>query len=225
MNPLKRYLSVSPAHARVLPFLLFLLPLFIQDGLGQPLRYWIYLARTLIGAWCIWEMRSLVPEMRWAVSWEGAVVGVLVLAIWVGLNPYYAPNTLLMKPGDPWNPFKQFGTGSALGWFFFSVRTLGSSFVVPQLEEVFWRSFLYRYLVRTRFEELPLGALHWLSLIVTSTLFGLEHFQWLAGILCGLLYQFLVIRKKRLGDAIFAHCVTNFLLSLWVLWKGDWHFW
>ena len=109
--------------------------------------------------------------------------------------------------------------------FFFSVRTLGSTLVVPQLEEVFWRSFFYRYLIRNKFEELPLNKLHWLSLIVTSTLFGLEHFQWLAGILCGLLYQFLVIRKNRLGDAIFAHAVTNFLLSLWVVWKGAWSFW
>ncbi len=225
MNALKRYLGISPVHARLLPFFLFLAPLFIQEGLGEPMRYWIYLARTLIGAWCVWEMRSLVPEMRWAISWEGAIVGVLVLIIWVGLDPYYPPNTLLMKPSEPWNPVKQFGAGSALGIFFFCVRTLGSTFVVPQLEEVFWRSFVYRYLVKTKFEELPLGTLHWLSLVVTSTLFGLEHFQWLAGILCGLLYQFLVIRKNRLGDAIFAHAVTNFLLSLWVVYKGAWNFW
>jgi len=224
MNALKRYLGISPVHARVVPFILFLAPLFVQDSLGEPTRYWIYLARTLIGAWCIWEMRSFVPEMRWAISWEGGVVGVLVLIIWVGLDPYYPPNALVMKAGEPWNPLKQFGTGS-LGVFFFAVRALGSTLVVPQLEEVFWRSFLYRYLIRTKFEELPLGTLHWLSLIVTSTLFGLEHFQWLAGILCGLLYQFLVIRKNRLGDAMFAHAVTNFLLSLWVIWKGAWSFW
>jgi uncharacterized protein len=225
MNPLKRHLSVSPIHARFLPFLLFVLPLFVQDSMGEEMRYWIYLARTLIGAWCVWEMRSLVPEMRWKISWEGAVVGVLMVVVWVGLNPYYPPNTLIMKQTPPWTPFKEFEAVPALGWFFFLVRTLGTTFVVPQLEEVFWRSFLYRYLVKIRFEELPLGTLHWLSLIVTSTLFGLQHFQWLAGILCGLSFQFLVIRKKRLGDAIFAHAVTNFLLSLWVFWKGDWQFW
>jgi CAAX prenyl protease-like protein len=105
------------------------------------------------------------------------------------------------------------------------VRTLGSTLVVPPLEEVFWRSFLYRFLVKTNFQEMPFNRMHWLSFVVTSTLFGLEHFQWLAGILCGMVYQFLVIRKNRLGDAIVAHAITNFLLSIWVLWKGAWSFW
>jgi hypothetical protein len=35
----------------------------------------------------------------------------------------------------------------------------------------------------------------------------------------------LVIWKKRLGDAIVAHGITNLLLGLWVVWKGDWKFW
>ena len=33
------------------------------------------------------------------------------------------------------------------------------------------------------------------------------------GILCGLAYQWLVIRKNRLGDAMTAHAITNFLLG------------
>jgi CAAX prenyl protease-like protein len=225
MNSLKEYLQRSPVHARFLPFALFLAPLFIQDQLGEPLRYWIYLFRTLIGAWCLWEMRSLVPEMRWNISWEAIVAGIFVLAIWVGLDPYYPPNNLLFKQGNPWNPFKQFEGNAAMAWFFFMVRTLGSTIVVPPLEEVFWRSFLYRYLVKTNFEEMPFNRMHWLSFVVTSSLFGLEHFQWLAGILCGMVYQFLVIRKNRLGDAIVAHAITNFLLSIWVVWKGAWSFW
>jgi hypothetical protein len=46
-----------------------------------------------------------------------------------------------------------------------------------------------------------------------------------AGILCGLIYQGLVIRKNRLGDAMTAHGITNLLLGLWVVWKGAWNFW
>lgn len=225
MNALAKHLSVSPAQARVLPFVLFVAPLFVQDWLGDTARHWIYLGRTLIGAWCIWEMRSLVPEMRWKASWEAVVAGVLALVIWVGLDPYYPSNHLLFKASDPWNPFKDYGEGSALGWAFFSVRTLGSSLVVPPLEEVFWRSLLYRYLISSDFEKVPLDRLHWGAFFVTSILFGLEHYQWLAGILVGLLFQLLVLRKRRLGDAIVAHAITNFLLSLWVYWKGDWGFW
>jgi CAAX prenyl protease-like protein len=225
MNPLKEYLRRSPVHARFLPFALFIAPLLIQDQLGESMRYWIYLFRTIIGAWCVWEMRTLVPEMRWKFSWEGLVAGVLALAIWVGLDPYYPPNNIIFKQGAPWNPFKEFGGEPVLAWFFFLVRTVGTTVVVPPLEEVFYRSFLYRYLVKTNFEEMPFNRIHWLSFFVTSLFFGLQHFQWLAGILVGVLFQLLVIRKNRLGDSMFAHAVTNFLLSFWVLRKSAWSFW
>jgi hypothetical protein len=105
------------------------------------------------------------------------------------------------------------------------VRLLGSSLVVPPLEEVFYRSFLYRYLIKADFEQVSLIQFAWVPFVVTAALFGLEHYEWLAGVLCGLIYQGLVCWKGRLGDAITAHMITNFLLSLWVIWKGAWHFW
>ena len=60
---------------------------------------------------------------------------------------------------------------------------------------------------------------------MTSVVFGLEHREWLAGILCGFAYQGLVCWKNRLGDAITAHAITNALLGGWVVWRGAWHFW
>ena len=51
------------------------------------------------------------------------------------------------------------------------------------------------------------------------------HREWLAGILCGFAYQGLVCWKKRLGDAMTAHAITNFLLALWVVGRGAWKFW
>jgi CAAX prenyl protease-like protein len=98
--------------------------------------------------------------------------------------------------------------------------------IVPPLEEVFYRSFLYRYFVRLNFQAMPLGQFHTLSFVVTSAIFGLMHpDRWLAGVLCGLAYQGLVVRNNRLGDALTAHGITNFLLGIWVIWKGDWSFW
>jgi CAAX prenyl protease-like protein len=139
----------------------------------------------------------------------------------VGLDPYYPK----VKAGEPWNPFKQFGDGSMLGWFFVGVRTFGSAIIVPPIEEAFYRSFLYRWFIKLDFQSVPFNRLHWLSLFVTSLLFGLMHYQWLGGVLCGLIYQTLVIRKNRLGDAITAHAITNFLLGVWIVWKDAWIFW
>jgi CAAX prenyl protease-like protein len=168
-------------------------------------------------------MRPFVEEMRWKISWEAVVVGVGVFAIWVGLDGLY-PRFSELDAG--WNPNKQFGEGSALAWLYVAVRIGGSSIVVPPLEEVLYRSYLYRVLVKTDFLAMPLNRFHVLSFVVTSSIFGLMHpDRWLAGILCGLAYQGLVVRKNRLGDAMTAHAITNCLLGLWVVWKGAWSFW
>lgn len=231
----RKFFGSSPLVARAVPFLVFLALTFGQGRWFADSQYWIYLLKTLVGAWLLYEMRSFVPELRLAVSWEALAVGVGVCIMWVGLDGFYPKlDELFVKLGlskpstaaiPGWNPPLHFGTGSALGWCFVSVRVLGSSLVVPALEEVFFRSFLYRYIAKPDFLTIPLNYFGWTSFLVTAVIFGFEHSQWLAGILCAFAYQGLVLRKNRLGDAIVAHGLTNFLLGLWVIYKSDWQFW
>jgi CAAX prenyl protease-like protein len=223
MEFLREKYKASPEFPRIAPFGAYAAVSFLQGQFGPDAAYIIYLLKTLAGAWLVWEARSFVAEMRWKISWEGILVGVAIFAVWVGLDGHY-PRLSKVEAG--WNPNTQYGEGSAMAWFFVVVRTAGSSLIVPPAEEIFYRSFLYRYLVKIDFLKMPLGQFHALSFFVTSILFGLMHpDRWLAGILCGLAYQGLVVRKDRLGDAITAHAVTNFLLSLWVVWKQAWNFW
>jgi len=223
MQSLRQKFEASPEYARVLPFAVFVILTMGQGHLGPSSTYWVYLLKTLVGAWLIWEARAYVQEMRWNLSWEAVFVGVAICAVWVGLDGLYPR---LAKPETLWDPNTLFGSGSAPAWFFNLVRLIGSSVVVPPIEEIFYRSFLYRYFVKINFLAMPLGKFHTLSFVVTSAIFGLMHpDRWLAGILCGLAYQGLAVRKNRLGDAITAHAITNFLLGLWVMWKGDWSFW
>ena len=230
MEALRKRFQNSPEFARVAPLVIFAALTALQgeglkDLLGKGAEYWVYLFKTGVGVWLIWEMRPFVQEMRWRISWAAVVVGVAVFALWVGLDGLY-PRLSKIEPGAGWNPFMQFGHGSALGWLCVLGRLAGSSLVVPPLEEVFYRSFLYRYFVKIDFRAMPLGRFHALSFFVTSLLFGLMHpDRWVAGILCGLAYQWLVLRKNRLGDAMTAHGITNFLLGLWVVWRGAWSFW
>src|ERR1041385_2095483 len=225
MNFFRGLLRGSPVYARVLPYLIILLLTFVQDSFQGAPRYWLYLVKMCVGAWCIWEMRPAASEVRWALSWEAVAAGMFVCALWIGLDSYYPKTELLSKAGPPWNPFRQFGDDSPAGYFFVAVRIVGSALIIPPIEEAFFRSFLYRYLVRTDFSSVPLSKIHWPALMITSAVFGFSHYQWLAGILCGLVYQWLVIRKNRLGDAMTAHAITNFLLGGWVVWKGEWKFW
>lgn len=207
--------------ARVAPFVIFVGLTFCQGKFGAVSAYWFYFAKTLLAIWLIWEMRSPVSEMRWAISWEAVVVGVVVFVMWVGIDPFYPQ----FKSSVVWNPPEQFGHNSALAWLMIVTRILGSTLVVPPLEEVFYRSFLYRYFARQDFLSLPLNRFLPWPFFATAAVFGVSHFQWLAGILCGMAYQWLVLRKNRLGDAMTAHAITNFLLGVWVAWQGAWHFW
>ncbi|HEX9048419.1 MAG TPA: CAAX prenyl protease-related protein, partial [Verrucomicrobiae bacterium] len=217
------------------PFVVFVLLTAAQGRFGPASAYWFYLAKTLVGAWLILEVRPLVPEMRWAFSWEALVVGLGVLVMWIGLDPFYPmAGELFAKVGlgsatkvavENANPNLVFGPGSPLAWFFLAVHIVGMTLVVPPLEEVFYRSFLYRFVAKPDFLAVPLNRFLPVPFFVTALVFGFEHSQWLAGILCGFAYQWLVLRKNRLGDAIAAHAITNFLLGVYVVWKGAWNFW
>jgi CAAX prenyl protease-like protein len=232
--PLRKLLSRSPATARVAPFVIFVLLTAAQGKLGPASVAWIYLVKTVVGFWLIWEIGPLVPEMRWAFSWEAVVVGVGVLVMWVGIDPLYPKTGELLSrmglaaspsAGEIANPNLVFGEHAPLAWFFILVHILGMTVVVPPLEEVFYRSFLYRFIARPNFLEVRLDQFLPFPFLVTAVVFGFEHNQWLAGILCGAAYQWLVLRKHRLGDAMTAHAITNFLLGVWVVWRGAWNFW
>ena len=230
---MRQLLSRSPLTARVAPFVIFLLLTAAQGNFGPASAYWFYFAKTLVGLWLLIEIRPLVAEMRWAFSWEAVLVGVGVFAVWVGLNGDWTTQTSLWvklgissppkTPAVAWNPNDHFSP--ALAWFFVVVRILGSTLIVPPLEEVFYRSFLYRYIAKPDFMSVPLNKFLPVPFLATAAVFGFSHNEWLAGILCGAAYQWLVLRKNRLGDAMTAHAITNFLLGVWVVWKGACNFW
>ena len=230
---LKDWLEDSPLAARLLPFGVFLLLTAGQGRFGEESAYWFYLAKTVVGAWMVLAVRPLIGEMRWAFSVESVVVGVGVFVMWVGLEGLYPGLGQIMggllgreaEASSAWNPHLVFGAGTGLAWFFVLARVLGSTLVVPPLEEVVFRSTLYRYVVDPDFLKVSMKRFHWGALLFSSLIFALQHEQWLAGFLCGAAYQWLVIRKGRLGDAMTAHTITNFLLAGWVVFRDAWQFW
>jgi hypothetical protein len=226
MRKLREALGRSPMYARVAPFLLFVALTALQGKFGFS-YYGVYCAKTFVGVFLLWLIWPVVTEMRWAISWEAIATGVFVAVFWVGLDPY-CPKWF--KVDHVWNPFADLpnagGVGSNLALVYIAIRIAGSALVVPQLEEVFFRSFLYRYVTKVDFLSVPLNHFDLRSFLITSAIFGIEHGnQWIAGILCGFCYQWLVLRKNRLGDAMTAHAITNFLLGSYVAWKGEWQFW
>ena len=65
----------------------------------------------------------------------------------------------------------------------------------------------------------------WFSFIAVVVLFGLEHHRFVVGIIIGILFNLLMIWRKKLACCVFAHAVTNLGLAIYVLTTGSWAFW
>jgi CAAX prenyl protease-like protein len=219
------------AAARVVPFGVFIAFLALDGPLSSAVLAleldprWLYAVRSAIAAGLLgwfWkdyeELRSVAPRVS-PRGWLIAVgVGAAVIVLWVALDA--PPLAFTSGPGyDPRDP------SGAINWGLALTRTAGSAIVVPVMEELFWRSFLMRWLERPAFLTVRPAAVGIKSIALGALLFGAEHTQWFAGILAGFAYSWLYVRTGNLWVPIAAHAASNALLAWWVLQTGAWHFW
>ena len=217
MLPNTTTLFSNPAVPYVLPFAVFLLLTELARWLPDSVL-WLYPLKTVAaGALLVWFWRTY-EEINWEFSWLAIATGIAVFVLWV---PLYGGYLLLNEPTII-NPYELAGKW-AIPWI--SIRFVGSTIVVPIMEELFWRSFLLRYLIQSDFRQLPLGTFTWSSFIISTALFGAEHNQWFAGIVAGALYTLLLYQSRSLSSCILAHAVTNLLLGVYVLATEEWQYW
>src|SRR5206468_12885512 len=101
------------------PFGVYAVLSCFQGKLSPGSLYWLYILKTALGAWLIWEIRPYVQEMRWKISWEAVVVGATGFVIWVGLDGLY-PRLATLEAGA--NPNQQYGVGSAMALLYMGVH-------------------------------------------------------------------------------------------------------
>jgi CAAX prenyl protease-like protein len=107
-----------------------------------------------------------------------------------------------------------------------SFRAFGAILTVPIAEELAFRGFLIRRVMRPDFESLDSRQFSWLAVVISSAAFGILHgARWPAGIAAGLIYAAAYLRRGRIGDAAAAHATTNLLIALTVLIVGQWNLW
>ena len=107
-----------------------------------------------------------------------------------------------------------------------AIRVLGSVITAPLAEELAFRGFLPRRLMRADFYNLPVATFFWIPFLVSSLLFGALHGQfWLAGTIAGMLFGVALYCGQGLGDAVQAHATTNGLMVLYVFATGHWSAW
>lgn len=223
---------------RVFPFLLFVAFIALESLIEfishyyTPMvivaeydSYFFYPVKTVlvgIALLLMWKRYTEI-DMRNTFSVKniliGLIAGVGVFAMWINMDMKF---TTMSEPKD----FNPFITGNSLLFYLIiSFRLFGTSVVVPVFEEIFWRSFIIRYIINPKFENVPVGQFTWFSFVISSIFFGLEHNLWLAGIMAGVSYSLVLYYTRSLVVAIFSHGVTNLLLGIYVLTTGNWQFW
>jgi CAAX prenyl protease-like protein len=213
---------------RSLPFGLYLALLMLEGLLpgwapGFDVR-WLYpvkaglVALALAVLWRHYsELKSYgLPLKHLLLS---LTVGIVVLVLWVNLDAAWM---LMGETGDGYNPTDKAGR---IEWLLVAFRIAGAMLVVPIMEELFWRSFLQRWVQQPDFLTLDPARIGLKALFIASALFAVEHLQWLAGLIAGLAYGWLYIRTRNLWAPIVAHAVTNGALGAYVVATGHWSFW
>ena len=82
-NSVQAHWRTSPILVRTAPFLAFVALTALQGQFGESSRYWIYAAKTGIGAVFVWSVWPWIQEMRWKFSVEAVLVGVVVFGLGV----------------------------------------------------------------------------------------------------------------------------------------------
>lgn len=193
----------DPSAALITPFIVFMLSgLLVQSlwqapALGYPLQ-----AALMAGA--LWLFRKPLLALDWRFDPVALFAGAVVGVGWI----------LSFRGGPAPEGLSELSGAALAGWIL--CRTLGTTFLVPVIEEGFFRGYLLRLLS---------GPAVWqtaLAVAVTSLAFALLHGRVIEAGLAGLVFAWVALRRGRLGDAILAHAVANGLIALAALITGDW---
>ncbi|MGZ8293194.1 MAG: CAAX prenyl protease-related protein [Telluria sp.] len=215
------------AWARILPFLTYLFFIFVADMLerlgwnANDLR-WLYAVKISAVMLMLFIFRKHYTDLyndrlgaRAAAI--ALVTGLVVLVLWVSLDAGW----MIVGSASGFNPM----TDGRIDWLMVAVRIFGAALVVPVMEELFWRSFLMRWIESPEFDKVDASQLTWKAVVITVVLFGFEHNLWLAGMVAGAAYSALYMRHRTLWSPILAHAVTNGLLGVWIVHTGNWNYW
>jgi len=136
----------------------------------------LYPVRCLVAVAALSLFTRPFPRLRAARPVGSIAIGMAVFAIWIAPdalfgyrhhwlfeNPVLGAAASTLPPGD------------RAGIWFLATRALGSTLLVPVLEELFWRGWLMRWLILPDFTKVALGTYAPLAFWGVALLFASEH--------------------------------------------------
>ncbi|TRO83325.1 CAAX prenyl protease-related protein [Trichloromonas acetexigens] len=226
----------SEGWIRIAPFALFMGFIGVEEGArfltGRGLLPWnegellyLYPVKAALVGLCLVLLWRRYTEIRLADlnclrhTALSLLSGILIFILWINMDWGFA--TLGEPRGFDPGTIPEGAPRTAM----IAARLAGAVLVVPVMEELFWRSFLLRYVIEPDFMKIAIGRFTWFSFLATMVLFGLEHNHYLAGMMAGAFFNLLLYRTKSIAQCILSHAVANLALGIYVLQTGKWPFW
>lgn len=182
---------------------------------------YIFKAIAVTACLLIWRGPLSEIQIDRRVIVPSVALGLVVFVLWVGIDEFVSyPHIGTRSAFDPTHLFD-----TAWGITFLVVRLYGLVLMVPVMEELFWRSFMLRYLTDQDFHKVPLGTFSALALWVMVAASAVAHPEWLVAVVASLAYAFWLRKTRSLFGVIVAHASTNAFLGVYVLVTGKWQYW
>ncbi|MEO6361772.1 MAG: CAAX prenyl protease-related protein [Caldimonas sp.] len=222
-----------PAFVRCLPFAVFMLILAMRGALeGLVDTRWLY---ALQAGGAALALALLAPHYRelsrdlhdpgepGRVSLSNLLpsiaLGLFIAALWVLRDASW------MRMGGASTSFVPTDDAGEVQIALVAVRLAGACLVVPLMEELFWRSFLMRWLDRRDFLRFSPREASLFAFVGSSAVFALAHDRWLAAFIAGLLFAAIYRHTKQIWQAVSAHATANLTLGVYVVHQRAWNLW
>ena len=215
--------QAAKTHEYWIPTILFGVLTLLEAELPAAWYPAAYILKAIVVTASLLMFRGPLTDIRFnpAIVVQSALIGLAVFVVWVGVEEtLHYPHLGVRVAFDP-TPLR------ASGWWtpFLVTRLFGLIVMVPIMEEIFWRSFVLRYLTQSDFQRLPMGTFSASSLGIMVAASSLAHPEWLVAAVASLAYAFWLRRSGSLFGAIVAHATTNAALGIYVLSRGAWQYW
>lgn len=239
--------------AHVVPFGIFMIFQLIGQFVGEAIlweheaapwwRQWpeqffypIQTVATLAALAFFWKNY----ELKWSPKvWWGVLAGAVGIAFWLLPTTLYdhwgmsgEPETFWQKlsglapRNEGFEPGVFDGAAYAVSLIF---RLLRAVVVVALVEEIFWRGFLMRFLLKMDgdYWRVPFGKPAWISFFVVTGAFVLAHapLDWLGALIYGSMTYGICVWTRSLLACVVMHGVANALMAWYALGFGKYGLW
>lgn len=180
-------------------------------------------------------------ELKWSNKiWIGAIAGLVGIGFWLLPSTLYdywgmtgKPETFLEKLSGLAPRKEGFDPGvfeaPAAFWTSLILRVLRAVVIVALVEEVFWRGFLMRFLLKMDgdYWKVPFGKPSWISFLVVTGAFVMAHqpLDYVGAIVYGSLTYGVAIWTRSLMACVVMHAVANAGMAAYAMAYGKYGMW